>query len=143
MRALIREPKRDRGVAAVEMALMAPLLVALFIGAVEVSWLLAQSLDVRQAAREAGRLAAIDYGDVPTIGAEACNAMDNADDTTIDFSGSGVALGEDITIRVTKTASHLTSFLNWAFPPGMTISSASTFSLEVSPPSWADGTHSC
>jgi Flp pilus assembly protein TadG len=126
----------EGGVAAVEMALMAPLLVLLFIGAVEASWLLAQSLDVRQAAREGGRLAAIDFGDAASIAAEVCV-------TTVQFTGSAAALGEDIAVTVTKTASHLTSFLNWVFPPTMTLSNTATFALEVSPPTWSDGSQSC
>lgn len=133
----------QRGVAAVEMALLAPLLVVLFLGAVEAAWLLGQSLDVRQAAREGGRLAAIDYGDEVTIAAEACAAMDDHTATDIQFTGSGAALGDDIEVEVTKTADHLTSFLDWAFPSGMTISSRATFALEVSPPTWNNGAVSC
>jgi Flp pilus assembly protein TadG len=125
------------------MAMMAPLLVLLFLGAVEASWLLAQSLDVRQAAREGGRLAAIDFGDSAAIASEVCVAMDNDDDTTVQFTGSAAGLGEDISVTVTKTANHLTSFLNWVFPPTMTLSNTATFALEVSPPTWNDGPEPC
>ena len=133
----------ERGVAAVEMALMAPLLILLFFGVVETSWLLAQALDVRQAAREGGRLAAIDFGDSAVIAAEACLTMDDADDTTVQLAGSAAGLGEDISVTVTKTASHLTSFLDWVFPPTMTLTNTATFALEVSPPTWNDGTEAC
>jgi Flp pilus assembly protein TadG len=125
------------------MAMMAPLLVLLFVGAVEASWLLAQSLDVRQAAREGGRLAAIDFGDSAAIASEVCVAMDNDDDTTVQFTGSTAGLGEDISVTVTKTADHLTNFLNWVFPPTMTLSNTATFALEVSPPTWNDGPEPC
>lgn len=134
---------RERGVAAVEMALMAPLLILLFFGVVETSWLLAQALDVRQAAREGGRLAAIDFGDSTAIASEVCIAMDDDDDTTVQFTGSAAGLGEDVSVTVTKTASHLTSFLNWVFPPTMTLSNTATFALEVSPPTWSDGPEPC
>lgn len=134
---------RERGVAAVEMALLAPLLVLLLMGVIETSWLLMQSLDVRQGAREAGRLAAVDYGSSAAIASAGCAAMDNDDDTSFAFSGSGAALGGDIEVTAVKTADHLTSFLNWVFPPGMTLSSTATFALEVSPPAWIDGTESC
>ena len=134
---------RERGVAAVEMALLAPLVVLLLMGVIETSWLLMQSLDVRQGAREAGRLAAVDYGDSSTIASAGCASMDNADDTSFVFSGPGAALGGDIEVTATKTANHLTSFLNWVFPPGMTLSHTATFALEVSPPTWNDGTESC
>jgi len=125
------------------MALLAPILVMLLIGVIETSWLIMQTVDVRQAAREGGRLAAVDYGNSVTVAGEACLAMDNSEDTTVTFVGASGALGEDIDITVTKTASHLTSFLNWAFPPGMTLSNTATFALEVSPPSWTDGTVNC
>lgn len=139
----MRQVKQDRGASAVEMALLAPLLVLLFLGAVETSWLLAQTLDVRQASREAGRLAAIDYGDSAAIANEVCSAMDNDDSTILTFGGSTAALGSDVQVTVTKTADHLINFMNWAFPPGMTLSDTATFALEVSPPAWTDGTEPC
>lgn len=147
---MLRQPKgagyrtnRDRGVAAVEMALLAPLVVLLLMGVIETSWLLMQSVDVRQGAREAGRLAAVDYGDSATIAGAGCAAMDNDDDTSFVFSGASAALGGDIEVTATKTADHLTSFLNWVFPPGMTLSNTATFALEVSPPTWNDGMVTC
>ena len=138
----MRRP-RENGVAAVEMAMLAPLLILLFLGAVEASWLLAQSIDVKQAAREGARLAAIDYGDSGVITNEACATMDDDSATTVTFAGSGGALGDDITVTVTKTATHLTNFMNWAFPPGMTISNTAHFALEVTPPAWTNGSNSC
>ena len=134
---------RERGVAAVEMALLAPLLILLLMGGVETAWLLGQALDVRNAAREGGRLAAIDYGDTATIGSEVCMVMDNDDLTSVGFSGDAAALGADIQVTVTKTPSLLTNFLSWAFPPTMTLSSTAVFALEVSPPTWTDGTYAC
>lgn len=134
---------RQKGVAAVELALLAPLLVLLLLGMVEAAWLLGQQLDVRQAAREGGRLAAIDHGDSATIASAVCLAMDDSSGTTVDFSGSGVALGQDIEVMVTKSPSHLTNFMSWAFPPAFTLSSTATFALEVSPPSWTDGSVPC
>ena len=139
----LRRTRRESGVAAVEMALLAPLLVLLLMGVIETSWLLMQTVDVRQGAREAGRLASVDFGDSAAIAAAGCVAMDNDDDTTVTFSGSSAALGEDVAITVSKTANHLTSFLDWVFPPGMTLSHTATFALEVSPPSWNDGTEPC
>jgi Flp pilus assembly protein TadG len=133
----------ERGVAAVEMALLAPILVLLLLGTVEAAWLLGQQLDVRQAAREGGRLAAIDFGDSSTIADEVCKAMDDSTDTTVTFNGSGVALGEDIEVTVTKSPSHLTNYLSWAFPPSFTLSNVATFALEVSPPTWTEVTVSC
>lgn len=133
----------EGGVAAVEMAMLAPLLILLLLGGIEAAWLLGQALDVRHAAREGGRLAAVDFGDTPSIGAEVCAVMDNDDSTTVSLSGAGVDLGGDIEVTVTKVPSHLTNFLSWAFPASMTLESTATFALEVSPPSWTDGMYTC
>ena len=48
---------RQQGASAVEMAVLAPFLILLLFGVIESSWLIARSLDVAQAAREAGRIA--------------------------------------------------------------------------------------
>jgi Flp pilus assembly protein TadG len=125
------------------MALLAPLLVLLLLGTVEAAWLLGQQLDVRQAAREGARLAALDTGSSGTITTQVCSAMDDSTGTTLTFSGSGVALGEDIEVTVTKSPSHLTNFLSWALPPSFMLSSTATFALEASPPTWAEVTVSC
>lgn len=134
---------KERGVAAVELALLAPILVVLLLGTIESAWLLGQQLDVRQAARQGARLAATDLGDSATIASRVCLAMDDSTDTTVDFSGSGAALGEDIEVTVTKTPSHLTNFMDWLFPPAFALSNTATFALEASPPMWTDGSQSC
>lgn len=135
--------RREGGVAAVEMALMAPILILLFMGVVETAWLLNQTLDVRQASREASRLASLDHGSSGTIAADVCAAMDNDDDTTITFVGSSGTIGDDVDVTVAKQASHLTSFLDWVFPPTMILQHTATFALEISPPTWTDGVVSC
>jgi Flp pilus assembly protein TadG len=135
--------RAECGVAAVEMAMLAPLLILLLLGGIETAWLLGQALDVRHAAREGGRLAAVDYGNTALIGAEVCAVMDNDDATTVQLAGSTGSLGDDIQVTVSKTPSHLTNFLSWAFPSSMTLDSTSTFALEVSSPSWTDGSYSC
>lgn len=122
---------------------MAPLLILLFLGGVETAWLLGQALDVRNAAREGARLAAIDYGTTAAIGAEVCAVMDDDASTTVTLAGASGSVGSDISVTVTKTPSHLTNLLDWVFPPTMTLSTTAVFALEVSPPTWADGSHTC
>lgn len=134
---------RERGSAVVELALIAPLLILLVFGAVESAWLLAQNVDVRQAAREGARLAAVDFGNRTAVGAAVCASMDDSTATTVQLAGDGAALGGDIQVTVTRTPTHLTTLLDWAFPATMTLASTAVFSLEVSPPTWADGTYSC
>ena len=73
-----KAPRRasERGAALVEMAIILPLLVVLIFGGIEASWAFAQANDVRHAAREGARLAAVDFGDVDAIGAEICDRID-------------------------------------------------------------------
>lgn len=134
---------RERGSAIVEFALIAPLLIMLVLGAVESAWILAQNVDVRHAAREGARLAAVDFGDRSAIGAAVCASMDDSTGTTIALAGDAAALGGDVQVTATRSPSHLTTLLAWAFPDTMTLGSTATFSLEVSPPTWTDGTYSC
>ena len=58
-----RGETRQQGASAVEMAMLAPFLIVLLFGVIESSWFLARSLDVAQAAREAGRMAGVNDGD--------------------------------------------------------------------------------
>jgi hypothetical protein len=66
----------ESGASLIEFAILLPVLVILIFGIIEFSWAFAQVNDVRHGAREAARLAAVDYGDVSTIGAETCSRMD-------------------------------------------------------------------
>ena len=67
---------RQRGAALVEMAIILPLFVLMIFGMIEAGWAFAQANDVRHGAREGARLAAVNHGDLATIGAEVCDRMD-------------------------------------------------------------------
>lgn len=134
------------------MAIILPLVVLLLFGIIEASWAFAQANDVRHGAREGARLAAVDYGDVATIGAEVCDRMD------IQGSGVTVSLGDgssgaddgargsegQITVEVTYQS--LTGFLDTWFG-GKKLNSDIFFVTEqpLTPSAqwWSGGTHSC
>ncbi len=134
---------RAHGASLVEFALIAPFLILLLLGSLDASSLLFQNLDVRHAAREGGRLAAISQGDLSTIGARVCGSMDDDSATTVSLAGSGGSLGDEITATVTKQAEIITGFTSWAFNPPVPLAFIATFRIEALPVLWTDGTYSC
>ncbi len=95
------EGKRDSGASIVEMAVLAPFLILLLFGVVESSWFLARSIDIAQAAREAGRMAGVNDGDTNTIVAAVCDGMDQPNGALISLAGAGNGLGGAV-IATTK-----------------------------------------
>lgn len=64
-------PRGDRGVALVEFALVAPLLLLLLFGAIDFAWVFAQNVDLKNGAREGARLAAVNGGPTSSFGSAA------------------------------------------------------------------------
>lgn len=125
-----RRLRRDRedGAALVEFALLAPFLLLLLFGIIEASWAFASQLDVRHAAREGARLAAVADANVF---ADTCARMDLADPdlVRIDLNfGSLDTAGAEITTRVEATHSSLVGFI--PFFDGIVLSSEATTRLE-------------
>ena len=111
---------QESGAALVEMAVILPLLVLLLFGVIEASWAFAQANDVRHGAREGARLAAVDFGDAATIGAEVCSRMDT--DARVVVSLGDGSLGADAgdrgsegTVEVRLSYSSLTGILDQFF----------------------------
>lgn len=57
-----RRTTNNRGAALVEFALALPLLALLIFGIIDFGWAFSQNIDLRNAAREGGRLAVVNYG---------------------------------------------------------------------------------
>jgi Flp pilus assembly protein TadG len=118
-----RTPHKERGAALVEMAIILPLLLLMLFGIIESAWAFAQANDVRHGAREGARLAAIDFGDAATIGAEVCSRMDagNATITVTLTDGSGGvddgSRGSEGRIVVSLAYTSLTGSLDVFFGP--------------------------
>ncbi len=148
--------KSDRGASLVEFALVAPLLLLLLIGMVELGWLFAQNLDVRHGAREGARLAAVNYpeGPAPNSGsrsdanrdalvAEVCSRMQTPASATVDMSSTG-GVGDAATVVVQSPGDTLTGFIDFLLPPSLTLSSTVQIRLEQEA-TWTDtaGAQAC
>lgn len=102
----------ERGAALIEFAISAVLLLTLVFGIVEAGWALSNQLDLRHAAREGARVAAVG-ADNTTIVNTTCAAIkagDLRDNATITITG-GTAIGETVTVRVQSPSTGLTGFL--------------------------------
>jgi len=131
---------RSRGSALVEMALVAPFLIVLIFGVIDTAWLLADLNEVRHAAREGGRQAAVNAGDSNFVVAMACQAMDDSTATTVTIDGAGGSLGDDLEVTVNKQVDTLVGLTDWAFNPPVDLHSTSTFRIEQTPVLWGDVT---
>lgn len=153
MRRLRRLKKSDRGANLVEFAMVMPFLLMLLIGIVEFSWTFATNLDVKQGAREAARITAVNEpdGGNANLAAEICQRMDLVGDdpnTTITWTGDDtdgdgtVEVGEGVTLDVSTPHETLTGFLDWAFGGITNLESTVEIRIEQTP-DWGDGTENC
>lgn len=129
---------RQRGAAAVEMAVVAPFLILLLIGMIESSWLLARSIDVSQAARDAGRMAGVNDGDSAAIVAAVCDGMDEPTGALISLNGAGSGLGGTVTATASQDVSTITGLLDPLFSPPVRLSHTTIFRLEQTTATWTD-----
>ena len=134
--------KREAGASLVELALLAPFLLLLLFGIIESSWLLSRSIDVAQAAREAGRMAGVNDGDTNAIVAAVCDSMDQPSGALISLSGSGNGLGGTVTATATQSVETITGLLDPLFSPPIDLSHTTMFRLEQTTATWVDTTDS-
>ena len=132
--------KRDHGASIVEMAVLAPFLILLLFGVVESSWFLARSIDIAQAAREAGRMAGVNDGDTNTIVAAVCDGMDQPNGALISLAGAGNGLGGAVIATTKQSVGTITGLLDPLFSPPILMSHSTVFRLEQPTASWADTT---
>jgi Flp pilus assembly protein TadG len=112
--------RSSRGAALVEFGIVAPLLILLVFGILEFGWGFLQALDVRHAAREGGRLAAVNFGpgsgttQTNAIIDEVCTRIDDTDavEITILLPG-GSSVGDRVHVRVERDFESLTGFFNF------------------------------
>lgn len=104
--------RNQKGASLIEFALIMPLLILLILGIVDAGWAFFQNLEVRHGAREASRLAAVDYGTEAQIIAETCVRMSNPGSiVNVNVSSTGTAIGDKVTVVVTRAHSSLTGIL--------------------------------
>jgi Flp pilus assembly protein TadG len=116
-----RERDGARGAALAEFGIIAPLLFLLVFGIIEFGWAFLQYLDVKHGAREAGRLAAVNYGtgtgvtQSDSIIDETCTRVDNTDGLTITITlPGGSDIGDQVEVETSRTYDSLTGFFNFA-----------------------------
>jgi Flp pilus assembly protein TadG len=136
----------DKGATLVEFALIAPLLILLLLGIVEFGWKFGQFNDVRHAAREGARFAAVNAGSDQDIVNVVCGAMDlvaaGITDIEVDLANGGGSRGDTATISVEATVQSLTGApLISVFLPD-TLTSQIDFRLEQDT-NWSGGITSC
>jgi hypothetical protein len=147
-----RIDRSERGVALVEFALILPLLATLIFGVIEFGTMYSSLLEVRSAAREGARLAAVDNGCVPPAPA-GCSATALAQLTDLKTAtqaratglanqalsisvtypqGSGhPTVGDNVTVCVNYTFHTVTGI--FPFLNGITLHSKGVFRLEQVP----------
>ena len=101
--------RTERGAAAVEFALVAPILLALVAGIVEFSHAYNLQISVAQAAREAARAMAIEDDQAAAATAAAAGAPGlNGADFQYAFSPGSCTAGQNMTVTITYPAATLT-----------------------------------
>lgn len=128
----------------VEFALVLPLFLLLLFGIMEAGWLFAQQVEVRNAAREGARIAAVSAPDITTDGAfteadvveRTCSSLDlSSGSVSVTLLQNGSEVGDTGTILLVSNYRSLTSFLDPLFG-NVTINTDVEFRLEQ-PRLWA------
>ena len=120
----------ESGAALVEFAIVMILFLTLLFGIMEAGWAFAQTIEIRNAAREGGRIAVVDYGDATAIAIEVCDrahiSAPGTAVTVIRLPGGGPY--ESVKVGISKTHSSLTGFI--PFFDGITLSSEVEMRIE-------------
>lgn len=117
---------KDRGAAAVEFALVVPLLLTLVFGIIEFGWAYGQMLDVRHGAREGARLVSVNAlppgmtsDDVTPaqqsdyIVATVCDRMDLTDDAEVTLSLETAGEASAGALAIVEIDSDLQTITGW------------------------------
>jgi hypothetical protein len=115
-----------RGSAAVEFALVLPILFVVLLGLIQVGLLARDELLVQQAARIGARQAAIssDGTSVRAVAVGGSGGLDG-DRMTVAIAG-GAAQGDPVSVSVTYDALIAVPFVDWLFPPSVSLSASAT-----------------
>ncbi len=116
----------ERGAAAVEFALVLPLLLVVVLAFVQVGLVITDRMLVEGAARAGARTAAVDPdpGAVADAVAAAAPGLDPGA-RTVDIQRAGTQ-GDPVTVVVGYTSPVRVPFLGWLIPGGVTMSASAT-----------------
>ena len=120
------EPTDQRGTAAVEFALVLPLVLAIVLALVQVGLLVRDRLLVESAVRSGARTAAVEPGDDAVRAAvlRAAPALE-AGAITVATARAGTQ-GDPVTVTLTYEAPIKVPFVSWLFPSGVTMRAQAT-----------------
>lgn len=121
----------SRGSAAVELALVLPLVLMMALALLQVGLLAKDSLVVVQAAREGAREAAVTSDDTRIRQAALRGGGGLSEERTevqVDRSGS---MGDPVTVHVRYRAPMVVPFVEWLFPDEVLLGSAATMRQET------------
>ena len=116
----------QRGTAAVEFALVLPIVLAIVLALVQVGLLVRDRLLVESAVRSGARTAAVESGD-DAIRAAVLRAAPALEPSSVAVSTvrAGVR-GEPVTVTVTYVAAIRVPFVAWLFPAGVSMRAEAT-----------------
>jgi Flp pilus assembly protein TadG len=134
--------RQDRGASAVEFALVLPLLVTILFGVIDFGYFFGQFNEVRHAAREGARMAAVSNVDFDQDGDAdfddedirlyTCDVMNlSGKGATVTLTQSGTDIGSEASVEVQLPTDSISGFLGSVVPS--TATSIATFRLEVIP----------
>ena len=115
-----------RGSAAVEFALVLPILFVVLLGLVQVGVLAKDELLVQQAARIGARQAAVSP-DGESVRTAAVGASGGLDESRLSVTASGgEEQGAPVSVSVTYDAPIAVPFVEWLFPPSVPLEAGAT-----------------
>jgi Flp pilus assembly protein TadG len=122
--------KNERGSAAVEFALVLPILVLLALALVQVGLLVRDQLILVEAARAGARQAAVTEDDAEIRAAiEAASYSLRAEEVDSEVSRSG-SLGDPVTVSLDYPETARVPFVAWLFPNEITLRAGATMRQE-------------
>jgi hypothetical protein len=131
---VLRPREECTGSAAVELALVLPLVLMMVLALLQVGLLAKDSLVVVQAAREGAREAAV-TSDNERVRQAAIRGggglAGERTDVEVERTGS---MGDPVTVRVRYRAPLVVPFVEWLFPDEVLLGSAATMRQEISEP---------
>jgi len=122
----VARARGERGTAAVEFALVLPIVLAIALALVQVGLLVRDRLLVEAAVRSGARTAAVDPGD-DAVRASVLRAAPALDEGALSLVITRVgARGEPVTVTITYVAAVRVPFVAWLFPQGVSMQAEAT-----------------
>ena len=103
----------EEGVSAIEFAFVVMILVVLVMGIIEFGWILRGHITLTGAAREGVRAAIVGGGHVEAAESHMGTFKDQLNSYSITIETGEVAIGEEMTVRVSGNIDLLTRFFDW------------------------------